>query len=86
MQYILTQEEFDQLKSDQEQRLAVDLGKLQRLCTKICNEMPVEWGWGGDPKPWGCMLTKENEFDEEWCCDRCPVATICPCVDKRWSQ
>ncbi len=77
MQYLLTQQELDDLKAAQTQQLRLSTKKLQTLCTKICNEMPVKWGWGGpDPKPWTCILTQED--DEEWYCDQCPVTEICP--------
>ena len=84
MMYILTQEEFDALKTVQEQARLKDTKKLQKLCTKIADEMPVKWGWGkpDDPKPWGCILTAEGE----WYCDTCPVQEICPHPDKEWSK
>ena len=56
MQYILTQEEMDELKKAKQRSFDVTTKQLQKLCTKIANEMPVVWGWGGpDPKPWGCI-------------------------------
>jgi hypothetical protein len=86
MMYILTEKEYNDLVN---KRAKVELGdtkKLQKLCTKIANEMPVKWGWGGaDPKPWGCFITAV-EKGEEWFCDTCPVQSICPYDDKRWSQ
>lgn len=58
--------------------------ELQVLCTKIADEMPVNWGWNGpDPKPWGCT---KSFNDGEWCCDQCPVIKICPEKDKCWSK
>lgn len=82
MQYILTQEEYDQLRSQYRSARLADKDGLQKLCTKICNEMPVKWGWpnadrdeNGDeiPKPWTCML----DDPDNWYCDGCPVTTIC---------
>ena len=82
MQYILTQEEFDALNAKRELRIKCLNTELQTLCTKIANEMPIVWGWGGDdPKPWGCVMTDEHE----WYCDQCPVQTICPAT-KQWSK
>ena len=84
MQYILTQEEYNALKEEQVKIFRLSEKKLQDLCTKICNEMPVKWGWGGpDPKPWTCILTQE---DDEWYCDKCPVTEICPNPRKSWSK
>jgi hypothetical protein len=80
MQYILTQEEYDALKKQQTWQFNINAKKLQELCTKIADEMPVNWGWNGpDPKPWGCIITQEAENPyNEWYCDECPVRTICP--------
>lgn len=76
--YILTEAEYRDLKAQQQRELGLSTKKLQELCTKIANTMPVKWGWGEpDPKPWGCMLTAKNE-GEEWYCDQCPVQSICP--------
>ena len=63
MQYILTQEEYDDLVSKKEYKISPSKSKLQKLCTKIANEMPVKVSWliknnGGFPAPWGCILTK----------------------------
>jgi hypothetical protein len=91
MQYILTQEEYDKLRS--QQKLAIDLNKkkLQTLCTKIANEMPVKWGWGGpDPKPWGCIIHEDDTDPENYSnfgyCDHCPVQEICPYTGKEYSK
>lgn len=82
MMYILTQEEFDALRQEQKQSLQLSTKKLQELCTKIADTMPIKWGWGGDdPKPWGCIRTETHE----WYCDQCPVKEICP-SDKEWSK
>lgn len=85
MMYILTQEEMDSLKQEQASKIRLSEKKLQALCTKICDTMPVVWGWGGpDPKPWGCIYSIEH--DEEWYCDKCPVQEICPSVDREYSK
>lgn len=86
MQYLLTKEEYDALHTRKEEHIALEKKKLQKLCTKIANEMPVVWGWGGpDPKPWGCYLTA-RENDEEWYCDKCPVQEICPSDERDYSK
>ncbi len=83
MQYILTEREYKALKNKQKLDLGLQEDKLQALCTKIANEMPVNWGWGDpDPKPWMCILTEEDE----WYCDSCPVQEICPHEWKHWSK
>jgi hypothetical protein len=85
MQYILTEEEYKALKSNSKLLNGVTEKQLQTLCTKIADEMPVKWGWGGpDPKPWGCI--KSVEDGDEWYCDSCPVQDICPEPYKEWSK
>mgnify|MGYP003333244324 FL=1 len=84
MQYILTEEEYKELQKKRKHEIQLSRSKLQTLCTTIANEMPVKWGWSKDEeaKPWGCILTTE----EEWYCDSCPVTDICPNMDKHWSK
>lgn len=82
MQYILSEQEYRDLTA-QAQLVTISKAELQKLCTKIADEMPVKWGWNGpDPKPWGCILSK----DGEWYCDKCPVQQICPEPFKEWSK
>lgn len=90
MQYLLTKEEYEELKRKASMqkpwRPDITTRQLQTLCTKICNEMPVVWGWGGpDPKPWKCVIT-EQANGHEWYCDICPVQQLCPHPDKSWSK
>jgi hypothetical protein len=84
MQYILSQQEYDELRSIQKRRIALSDKRLQTLCTKIADTMPVKWGWETPDvaKPWGCILS----VDHEWYCDQCPVQEICPNVSKAWSK
>lgn len=89
MQYILSEEEYTALKATQSTQLKLGQKKLQTLCSKICDTMPVNWGWGApDPKPWTCILTqpKDNDYMQEWYCDNCPVTEICPHPCKEWSK
>lgn len=87
MQYILSEEEYKALVNAKVKLTKMSRVKLQSLCTKICNEMPVKWGWKGmdHPKPWTCIHT-HKEDDCEWYCDQCPVIEICPETDKNWSK
>lgn len=84
MQYLLTQEEYDALRARQQHEIELSTKKLQKLCTKIADTMPVKWGWSKDEeaKPWGCIHSQQ----EEWYCDSCPVQEICPEPDKEWSK
>jgi hypothetical protein len=83
--YLLTQEELDDLKRQRREEIHLSKSKLQKLCTKIADTMPIVWGWGepkDEPRPWGCIKSKEYE----WYCDQCPVQEICPLEYKHWSK
>lgn len=83
MEYILSQEEYDELIKTKENGHSFIRNTLQDLCTKVADYMPIKWGWGGpDPKPWKCIISVE----EEWYCDQCPVQEVCPYEDKTWSK
>ena len=83
MQYILTEQEYNELKKKQELEITLNNNKFQELCTKISDTMPIDWGWGEDnPKPWGCILS----IKQGWYCDKCPVRKICKYPYKKWSK
>lgn len=100
MQYILTEEEYKELKAAQELNVMVNKKKLQRLCTKIANTMPIFYWNKKEAEIWGCIHNEEIESDK-WedvtkpgkevmysseYCDECPVQDICPTEYKRWSK
>ena len=80
MQYILTEEEYNELKKKQRYSIELSKNKLQTLCTYIADNMVLTKGWAKG-NPWGCILSTDNEHY----CDECPVQEICP-NDKNWSQ
>lgn len=84
MQYILTEEEYNLLLERKNNYIKMQNSSLQELCTKIANEMPIDYGWPGkkEIKPWSCILTEPDE----WYCDQCPVKKICPNPHKEWSK
>jgi hypothetical protein len=41
MQYILTQEEYDELKRVREMKQIAVINKLQMACTFVCDNMPI---------------------------------------------
>lgn len=83
MQYLLTKEEYDNLAEAGEREKKRLRETIQDLCTKVADNMPIEWGWGRpEPKPWGCILSTKSE----WYCDQCPVEKDCPCTRKEWSK
>jgi len=70
MQYLLTEEEYRELNKPP--YLGLTKKRLQTLCTKIADTMPVNAGWRREENvPWGCILSK-IEDDDEWFCDECP--------------
>lgn len=77
MQYILSQEEYDELRAKQKHEIQLSKSKLQKLCTKIANEMPIKYWSNTEAQPWGCKLNKDDDYNE-WYCDECPVQDICP--------
>lgn len=83
MQYILSEEEYNELKHKATENINKAVKWNQELCTKIADEMPVIWGWGGnDYKPWGCILSQSSKGY----CDECPVQDVCPNERKEWSK
>lgn len=84
MQYVLTQEEYDELKDVVKMVEEANKKMLQNLCTRVAQLEPViGWDTRCDPQPWGCELGSDTE---ELCCDKCPVRTVCPCDDKEFSK
>jgi hypothetical protein len=86
MQYILSEEEYKELhrQANRPQLVTISKTKLQALCIKIADEMPIPIPWDrtAPPEAWGCILTHKGE----WYCDQCPVQTICPHDNKEWSK
>lgn len=88
MQYILSEEEYRKLTNNRinaleaRRQLTSLENKLQTLCTKVANEMPIMFWDNTKPQPWGCILSK----DCEWYCDECPVKDICPSDAKTFSK
>lgn len=85
MQYILSQDEYDELLSKRDIKFNITKKQLQTLCTTIADTMPIKLNWGPwkeAPLPWGCILT----VDQEWYCDSCPVKKICPNEHKESSK
>lgn len=89
MQYILTQEEYANLRCAQSASLHASMAELQELCTAAANHVPVptpDWA-GGDntPEPWGCR-NDPNSNNYDGYCDNCPAKNICPSMDKEFSK
>ena len=86
MQYILTQAEYDALRSKQAAQLQASKEELQALATKAALHIPVTLSWRPEvpPAPWGCILA--DPANNPGYCDECPAQLICPHDGKEWSQ
>lgn len=83
MQYLLTESEYEALQEKAEAgKRAPKKEELQKLCTRVADELPAGVEWIGKDKPWGCILTKKTE----WYCDDCPAQKVCPHPHKEWSK
>lgn len=85
MQYLLSEEEYNKLVNRGKEREEELRETLQKLCTMVCDHMPVrrEWEDEEEPdRPWGCTLSQEGE----WYCDECPVQDECPSNRKEYSK
>ena len=84
MQFLLSQEEFDELKARKAADDKATKETLQKLCTMVADHMPIDIpSWPGWKRgPWKCVINSKNEHY----CDHCPVEEICPNEYKHWSQ
>lgn len=87
MQYLLTKDEYDALRAEQQASLDASKAKLQKLATSAANHIPILHDWAPkDPAtPWGCILNKAPEANPGYC-DDCPAQIICPHDGKEFSQ
>lgn len=87
MQYILTQEEYDDLRRAQGVMQTNKQADLQKLCSAAANHIPIvrEWAPNEQPAPWGCILDSESPNYRGYC-DDCPAQSVCPHEYKEWGQ
>jgi hypothetical protein len=80
MQYILSEEEYSELKKKQSVQIKADKGRLMEVCRLAADHIPIlEKGFIN--RPWGCILSDTATY-----CDKCPVKDVCPNDYKRWSK
>ncbi len=90
MQYLLSQQEFDDLRQVAKQRALVQREELQKLCTLAAQHIPVVRDWAPESspesplRPWGCILGPREQ--DPGYCDDCPCQKICPHMGKEFSQ
>jgi len=84
MQYLLTEEEFNDLHEGHANEIFVIKERLQKACTLAAEHTPVKLPWAedDDPVPWGCVRVNDHTSY----CDECPVRKICPYEGKRYSK
>lgn len=80
MQYILSEEEYEKLINEAKEQKIIAKKKLQDLCTKVADHMPVYFWDRDEPAPWMCIHSIED-----WYCDECPVQEVCPST-KQYSK
>lgn len=83
MQYLLTEQEYKELKNNESDALKKIKSDLQKVCTYSAMNSPCDRNYDkNDKSPWGCVLVKGSiEY-----CDDCPVKSFCPSNYKRWSK
>lgn len=89
MKFLLDEDEYLALTTKSQETVKVRTqelkDKLQEACTLAAETVPVprEWSSDKEPKPWGCILSKDSNPGY---CDDCPVTKKCPCNHKRYSK
>jgi len=88
MKYILSEEEYQDLKRLQDDYSEKKKSELIDFCMLAAKHIPVPRPWMGDDadeQPWGCILDGESDMWMGYC-DDCPATEICPYESKNWSQ
>jgi len=83
MQYILTEEEINDLRNKKEKWDEAEKEELQNLCTLAAEHIPVLFDWTTPVSKGilGCILNKTTGY-----CDECPSQEVCPYPHKSWSK
>jgi len=91
MQYLLTQEEFEELANRavnaKKQLKEIFLELCQRLAdSELCHK-PYNWKEGEPLVAYTCIKTRMKNGDTLGIyCDNCQLKKICPEINKRWSK
>lgn len=85
MKYLLDEKEYNALKDAIDDEKQKNKRVIQKLCTMVCNNMPVKFWGHSEAKIWGCII--KEEFGSYDCyCDECPVQKECPYEWKNYSK
>ena len=68
MQYILTEQEYNDLVGAIEKHKEDTENTIEGLCHKVCDNIKIDGG-----EPYGCIHTTGQVV-----CDDCPVQDVCP--------
>ena len=74
MQYILSEEEYNNLLTNANIRKKEDRDMINKLCQMVADHKPVKVYWSKEVEPWGCIHTRGKN---DWYCDECPVKKEC---------
>lgn len=89
IQYVLTEQEYQDAVRAKREALEKAKGKLFKFCQEMAESVPVSYqrydGTMSDPAPAGCISTQGGKNENGYCSD-CPVSRICPKEWKNWSQ
>jgi hypothetical protein len=85
MLYVLTQEEMDSLKRDEEKRVELLKRRVESLCAEVARCKPVVVSAvTGVLVPNGCIKypNEGSGLFKDVTCDKCPVLDMCTYPDK----
>ena len=86
MQYLLTEEEYNELRIQNNAKQRECDIIINDLCQTVANHLPVHVSDPHSPiqkqEPWKCIRSVKYE----WYCDNCPVKDICRWPNKVFSK
>jgi hypothetical protein len=85
MQYILTEQEYKELKNLPAKIRAAENKELMKFCRMVSNTLPVTHG-RLKGQVWGCILDEDPNGKGDWDCDNCPSVEVCPYDNKSFSK
>ena len=85
MQYVLTQEELDELKNKRDKDNFDHMKGVQTICTNLANHMPIKFWDNDEAKIWGCIKGDADGGNGHGYCDECPARGLCP-AQKHYSK
>ena len=84
MQYILSEEEYNDFINNEAKQLKEKDKIIFVLCQKIANNIPFTYWEFKKPRLWKCIISTDN--DKSSYCDECQVRYICTYPNKKYSK